>query len=346
MMAPVCLKSLGVNKDVVNSVAVLLSELEGKAFQDAVCRELAHAYSDFQSVPDLSGDGGVDGLTHGNTRAYLCYGPNLLLREKKKVNREITTNIVNKYRQDFQRIFSLGVSGKGKARKLVDDPNEKLPRVLGSTIKLKNLYLVLSYFQDNSIIGTLRDAFNEYRAASNVAHVEKDIEFSIWGPADVATQCAVDESSLHRLKYPAFHAAIGPALTAAVPPKDTSKFDKKFDWLANHPAARKEHIESLRRDLRDAWAKAIVIDEKLSTTAPSAHQLLAAIRQEANTLATEESIRPAEQPANVLDKIQKARSFLKSELETKLDFIGADKIPRLSQGETAKLIGECYLDWT
>ncbi len=332
--------SLGVFDD----VAALFSKLEGKTFQQAVCRELQAAFRNFQPVPDLSGDGGVDGLTHGNTHAYLCYGPKLLLRTKKLANKELAKDITNKYTADFQRIFGVSPSGKGIKRQLIQTPNTKLPGVLGKGIRLKQLYLALSYFQDPSIIGDLRSAFDECKNATKADHVESDIDFAVWGPVEIAQHCSVDEASIHRLKYPAFHANIGPAVANAPPVPPSPRFDQKLDWFLSQPKIKAEKIDDLRKRLRDTWSQAVAIDQTISETMPDTHRQLARIRDAAIDLAINKSITPATGPDQAIERMESVQKLIGEKLKS-LD-IGVDFVEKLTRGETAKLIGECHLDWT
>ena len=56
--------------------AKMLGALEKDAFQDEICTRLAAVFADFQRIPAKPhGDAGLDGLSHGQTRAYCCHGP-------------------------------------------------------------------------------------------------------------------------------------------------------------------------------------------------------------------------------------------------------------------------------
>ena len=60
----------------IDHYADYLGALEGNEFQDHVCFRLGRRFTDFQPVPaNPGGDGGVDGLSHGLTQGYCCYGP-------------------------------------------------------------------------------------------------------------------------------------------------------------------------------------------------------------------------------------------------------------------------------
>ena len=63
-------------KPELTEYAKFVGGLEGDAFQDEVCVRLQGHITDFQRIPDKpSGDGGLDGLSHGQECAYCCYGP-------------------------------------------------------------------------------------------------------------------------------------------------------------------------------------------------------------------------------------------------------------------------------
>ena len=51
----------------------LVGKLEGNAFEEEVCARLQTIFVDFQLIPAKPhGDGGLDGLSHGQERGYCC----------------------------------------------------------------------------------------------------------------------------------------------------------------------------------------------------------------------------------------------------------------------------------
>ena len=74
----------------------LIGSLEGDAFEDEVCSRLLKIFLDFQSIPAKPhGDGGLDGLSHGQKHAYCCYGPEQEVR--KLENKGLKDDIVRKF---------------------------------------------------------------------------------------------------------------------------------------------------------------------------------------------------------------------------------------------------------
>jgi hypothetical protein len=90
--------------------AAALANLDGTDFQRAVCQMLQLALLDFQSVPDGSGDGGLDGLSQNRTVAYQCYGPHRTTLNKPTVERRKAYR--TKFRSDLRRIYELKPAGR------------------------------------------------------------------------------------------------------------------------------------------------------------------------------------------------------------------------------------------
>jgi hypothetical protein len=331
---------------VIDEVARLLGELEGDAFQQAICGELLRSFEGrFQSVPAKNGDGGVDGLTCSNTHAYFCYGPELQIRTKKNANKELSKGIITKFSSDLCRVFGLKTKGRGSKKSFVEKPNVELAAVLGTNTRLKHLYLVVSYFQDKTIIGALRDHFDGCKTATKAGYIDPSIDFTLFGPREFAHHCGIDELTLSRLKHPVFHASVGPAISSAPPVISTGDFDDKFDWLEGQPTTKRDVLTSLRDQYRDSWAKAIAIEQTLQNTTPNAHLELTSIRADVVTIALEGSLTSSGDLQDSIAQLQTIRKELRSRLDSRLGFIGPHLLDPLSKGETAKLIGECHIEW-
>lgn len=73
-----------------------LGRLEGAPFEEEVCARLQSMIVDFQHVvAKPHGDGGLDGLSHGQEHAYCCYGPEQEVR--KLDNQGLKEDIVKKF---------------------------------------------------------------------------------------------------------------------------------------------------------------------------------------------------------------------------------------------------------
>lgn len=329
--------------NIIDEVAVLLGKLDKEAFQAAVCRELQRKYPHFQPVPALPNDGGVDGLTHGNTRAYCCYGPILQSQHKKAKSGALSKDIVKKFTHDLHRIYGLLAKGRGATRALNSKPNTELPKVLGK-IKLEHIRLVVNHFQDKSIIGPLNDALLECQKHSTPSYASPTLNIQVWGPQEVAIECDVDETTLHRLKFPAFYNNLDSAIETA-PSVPTMDFDDKFDWLVAKSPERSKHIDAVRDRYRKAWAQAIVIEQRLMNVAPDSYHDAQRIYETGIEEASTKSITGTESDAARIAWAIGVCQSLQEKIRSRIQFMEAQYGESLGKGFAARLIGECYLDW-
>ena len=97
-----------------------------------MCARLHALIADFQRIPDKpSGDGGLDGLSHGQSCGYCCYGPE---QEPFKTNRVgLKKDIVEKFRNDLRKLFEVEV---GPRKRLVQTKSVALPSIMGVTLEL------------------------------------------------------------------------------------------------------------------------------------------------------------------------------------------------------------------
>src|SRR4051812_501335 len=95
----------------VNDYEKLIAKLDGNLFQGEVCQRLQAMIVDFQRIPPKpQGDGGLDGLSHGQERAYCCYGPE---QEARKLDTKgLKDAIVNKFSADLRKLFELEFENK------------------------------------------------------------------------------------------------------------------------------------------------------------------------------------------------------------------------------------------
>jgi hypothetical protein len=110
----------------------LLGSLEGDAFEAEVCALLQIQISDFQRIPDKpNGDGGLDGLSHGQECGYCCYGPEQ--DPVKLKDKGLKGDIIEKFNADLRKLFELRF---GDNRRLTDAPNPELGTIIGEGNKL------------------------------------------------------------------------------------------------------------------------------------------------------------------------------------------------------------------
>jgi hypothetical protein len=143
-----------------------LGLLSGDPFEAEVVVALQQTFTGngFQRVPDKpQGDGGLDGLSHGRTRAYCCYGPELQ-PSPRTLAAALRKKIADKFKSDLRRLLELDF----KSSKLVKKANDELATVLGDppSVKIQVIVLITNVFEDKRLIGDLGNAFDEYKKAS------------------------------------------------------------------------------------------------------------------------------------------------------------------------------------
>lgn len=316
----------------------LLGSLDGDAFQDEVCARLQKLFTDFQRVPAKpSGDGGLDGLSHGQERCYCCYGPEqdpLKLKTKGSFKDEI----VEKFNKDLRKLFELTFD---KGNGLAHAPTEELGTIIGHGNKIKNVYLVASWFESHRVIGPLNTSFAKYKKASSLKYLDEDATLTIWGPKDLATLGEIDEHTLFRIANPKLFERVQNATAESLIQDAVGDFDAKFDDLKQRRPSRSEHIDEIAHDFREAWAAAIVLDDELASTSVGLHQELEEARSDAAQSARVRSMN-TEDPYDLIQA-------LSNDVVERLGQGFGDRLGSLTQkvatGVVAKLIGECPVEW-
>ena len=312
--------------------------LEGDAFQDEVCARLQGHITDFQRIPDKpSGDGGLDGLSHGQQFAYCCYGPEQD-PVKLKVKGLLKDAIVEKFSADLRKLFEVTI---GSNRRVVHAPNAELATIMGAGNKIRTIHLVVSWFETHRIIGPLNTAFNRYKRASQLKYVHDGATLTIWGPKDLATRGPLDEHTLFRLQSKDLFERLRAASAEDIPPNATGDFDAKFADLKRWRPSRAEYIDGLAQEFRDAWAAAIALDNDLASTSVVLHESLETARTDAARAARGRSMGDTE-PYELIDTMQ----------QDVVDRLGEGFGQRLggmttkvADGVVAGLIGECPIEW-
>ena len=315
-----------------------LGTLEGTAFENEVCAFLIRCYRDFQPVPDKPwGDGGLDGISHRLSRAYCCYGPEQ--EPFKKNTRGLRADIKRKFRIDLRKLFEL----KLKSRRPVERETPELGTILPDGAKIKSIFLVVSVFNDHRLIGALNQTFAEYIEASACRFVDEDATLAIWGPDQVVAQGAVGDSILRRIEHRAMLSR-AERTVATEPPEnlETEEFKQKFDWLENKFSDRKTQIRNLRSDFRRHWTVALRLDQDFANTSVSLHQALESFRRDAVTDARLRSLGPSS-PIELLIGMQEM--LVQALGERFGDELPAEIVSKLANGEAARLVGECPIDW-
>jgi hypothetical protein len=321
-----------------SAYAKLLGGLVGDDFQDEVCERLRRLIADFQRIPAKpSGDGGLDGLSHGQTRAYCCYGPEQD-PVKLKTKGDLKEEIVEKFRGDLRKLFEVEI---GPTNRVAHAENKELATIIGTDTKIETIILIVSWFETHRVIGPINTAFTRYKKGSKLNYIAPNASVAIWGPKDLAGMGAVDEHTLFRIENRALLARVQAAGTAAIPPSATADFDAKFSYLKRQRPDLSAHIDALAADFRKAWAAAIALDDELASQSPRLHEALEDARTQAalsarlrsmGTTAAHELIETMRQ--DVMDRL--GQSFGQS--------LGS-LTSKIAAGEVARLIGDCPLEW-
>jgi len=314
----------------------LLGKLEGNAFEEEVCARLQSIILDFQHIPPKpQGDGGVDGLSHGQDRAYCCYGPEQEVR--KLDTKGLKDAIVNKFSSDLRKLFEL----EFEKRRLTHAENEELATILGDTQKIRYIYLIVSWFESHRVLGPLNTNFTKYKTASKLRFVHPEATVTVWGPRNLAALGAVDEYTLFRIQNPALIACVQAASAASIGPRFGQEFDAKFEDLKRRRPENGIRIDSIARKLREAWAAAIALDDDLSTNSLALHQILESVRTNAALSADVKSM-SATDPYELINT-------MRQEIQVLLEQGFGDRFgpfaSRITQGLVAGLIGECPIEW-
>jgi hypothetical protein len=314
----------------------LIGKLEGNAFEDEVCARLQTIFVDFQRVPAKPhGDGGLDGLSHGQERGYCCYGPEQEVR--KLENKGLKEAIVNKFSSDLRKLFELETENK----KLKHAANEELATIMGDSHKIKSVHLIVSCFESHRVIGQLNTNFEKYKVESQMKFVDAAATMTVWGPTDLATLGAVDEHTLFRIQNPALIACVQAASAAELVKDVSGGFDAKFDDLKRRRPGCAANIDGIAAKLREAWAAAIALDNDLSKNSLGLHQVLESVRTSAALSAQVKSM-SATDPYHLIEVM---REEVAVQLEQGFGNRFGPLTPRITHGVVAGLIGECPIDW-
>lgn len=314
----------------------LIGKLEGDAFENEVCARLQTIFVDFQRIPAKPhGDGGLDGLSHGQERGYCCYGPEQDVR--KLENKGLKEAIVNKFSGDLRKLFELETEKK----KLKHAANAELATIMGDSRKIKNVHLIVSCFESHRVLGPLNTSFDKYKAESQMKFVDPAATLTVWGPKDLATLGAVDEHTLFRIQNPALIACVRAASAATLVKDGGGDFDAKFDDLKRRQPESAVKIENIARKLREAWAAAIALDNDLSQNSLALHEVLESVRSSAALSAQMKSMSP-DDPYRLINSMAEE---IAGQLDQGFGNRFGSLTPRITQGVVAGLIGECPIDW-
>lgn len=314
----------------------IVGRLEAGAFEDEVCARMQTIIVDFQRIPAKPhGDGGLDGLSHGQERAYCCYGPEQEVR--KLDNKGLKDDTVKKFSSDLRKLFELEFEKK----KLRHAPNEELATIMGADRKIRHVRLIVSCFESHQVIGPLQTHFGKYKAASQLKFVDNGATLAVWGPKDLAAQGAVDDHTLFRAQHPSLIACVQTASAAELLKDAGGDFDAKFNDLKLRRPAIAANIDAIAEQFRDHWAAAIALDNDLSKNSLALHQVFESVRTDAALSAHLKSLTETD-PYRLIETmgVEVANRF-----EQRFGDRFGHLTPRITRGIVGGLIGECPIDW-
>jgi hypothetical protein len=320
-----------------------IATLEGDDFQLEVCTLLGRNFFGFQAIPDKpGGDGGLDGLSHNHTVGYCCYGPEIAGSGVSAS--AIKNKVLAKFYADLRRIFELDFpKGTKKKAKPTHTENKKLCSIMQPGAKLIQINLCCSWFEDNTIIGSLNATFNEYKKLSKLSYVDPACTLTFQGPKEIATCYTVDDHALLRLEQPELLKALNtkPATPKQLP-ANISAFDGKMQAILDIYPSKSKQIAEVRQSLLEDWNASLQTTESLNNTAPSIYKKFEKILKEEANKALEQSMTAG--PSDFNKILANFRETIATRLRDELRF-PQEEVQSIAAQVTARLVGECPIDW-
>ena len=311
-----------------------LASLSGTDFQAEVCARLQSVNLGFQTVPAKpQGDAGLDGLSHRGECGYCCYGPE---HDEFKQSRSRETAITKKFKADLRRLFELDI----KDGKLFRSANAEMAKILPKGRKLKNIQLIVNWFESHRVLGPISTAVEEYREVSECRYVTHDVEVVVLGPRELANQYAVDEQTIMRARQRILIQRVQDT-ASAIEIDNLTDFDNKLKTLQVIRPDQTKAISALDEQLRKDWRTALAFERELDETLPTLHQMLEENRERILSNAAQLMLTnndPGEQ-------LIKAREFAKQLLDRDFGNLYGSLMHNVGSGEIARLIGECPIGW-
>jgi hypothetical protein len=312
-----------------------LAQLYGDSFELAVCARLGQAVLGFQRVPRKpQGDGGIDGFSHGGSRAYCCYGP-----EPQKGRATYERAIIKKFSADLRRIFEL----KAHRREFRHAPNLPMQKILPRNQRIEAVVLISNWLESNEVLGPLHTKAREYGRLSRCTYVTNDPALRIIGPVDLAHEYPVDESTFISLTSWTFVESVQrrAAESKQEPPSD---LDNKMARLEAIRPDQKELVRTITAGLKENWRLALAFDQQLLETLPRHHRALDNARRNLKLQIAQKLLADSARPWQRLSGFTEiSQDLLRQSLG---DQYAADLLlHNVAEGEVARLIGECTIDW-
>jgi hypothetical protein len=327
-------REMASQQSLIDEYAASLECLTGVDFQSEVCARLQTFIIGLQTVPSKpQGDAGLDAFSDRGERAYCCYGPELSTFKKDK---DRVDAIVNKFRADLRRLYEL----KFNKKVLEHSDSSEMETILPKGRKIKHIELLVNWFESHRVLSPILTAVEEYENVSKRTYVEEKASVIVVGPKDLANRYAVDEVTIMRARQRVFLQKIQMKAESVVL-VSTAKFDEKKEILKEIYPDKVETIDALWIQLQNSWRMALAFEQELDDTLPNLHRDLEANRsrilQKVLTLMLS-SPAPWEQ-------LMQSTEFASDILRKDFDSLFGTIVEDLSNGEVARLVGECPIGW-
>jgi hypothetical protein len=198
----------------------------------------------------------------------------------------------------------------------------------------------VNWFESHRVLSPILSAAEEYEKVSQCRYVESNATVIVVGPKQLANRYAVDEVTIMRARQRVFLQKIQMKAESVVL-ASTAKFDEKKEILKEIYPDKVETIDALWLQLQSSWRMALAFEQELDDTLPNLHRDLetnrSRIMQKVLTLMLS-SPAPWEQ---LMRSTEFATEILRKDFDTLFGTIVED----LSNGEVARLVGECPIGW-
>jgi hypothetical protein len=317
----------------VDAYAKEFGALSESAFETEACIRLEHTVNGFQRVPAKpQGDGGLDGFSHKGKRGYCCYGPILTSFTKPK---DLEKAIVKKFSSDLRRLCELDTEKTA----LIHKTNDALPNILPAGAKLTEIILICNWFESHKVIGPLHTAMAKCLQASTCAFLSPDADVQIIGPVEFAQRYYADELALYALQSRIMIEKVKSSASAlaVAPPQG---FDAKMATLKLIRPGKDLAIDGLAEDFRHDWKMNLAFEQELDETLPDLHRALQDGRRRILTRVNQRMLSSSAPWNELPEMVAEAREILRVEFGAY-----ANMVDDVSNGEIARLIGICPIDW-
>ena len=318
-----------------DAYAKTLALLTGNAFQAEVCARLQSVILGFQTIPAKpQGDAGLDGFSHSGTQGYCCYGPEI---SSYRLGKSLEKAIVEKFKGDLRKVLEL----ESVKKQLVCFDNAEMGTILPASAKLLHIDLIVNWFESHRVLGPIHSAFLEYKAASKLRFVHRDATMAILGPTQLANRWSVDELTVARAEQKNFYQSVQKS-AATVTIDNPQSFDDKMALLRQIRPDQVSAIEALAERFLSKWRMSLAFEAKLNEAMPNLHHQLDISRGTIITRVAELML-ASSAPWKELGT---AGEIARKALDPHFRVAYGSMVDEISDGEIARLIGECSIGWT